>query len=375
MFNYVQKRNTSFTISIAIILAGIIAYAIFGGFNADIDFTGGYTMTVEVATTKTMQKIDAVEPQQEVTPEAPSENAEAEAPVENAENTENAQTTENTEDAQAQTQEVAPNEEQTATVGFNKSEIITGEDITKVKDSFVCNEDAVAALVAKNVKTIDKANVVKTDTGFIVKFRQTDDASIAEVKKVLANEYGQIKIISEDKVSATVGSELWGNASKALIIAAVLMLLYITIRFEFLSGVSAVVALIHDLLVMMSVYLIFRLPINTSFVAAMLTILGYSINATIVIFDRIRENAKLEKSASFDDVTNKSISQTLTRAINTSITTLITIVMVYILGVTSVKEFALPIIIGIVCGTYSSIFIAGPVWAMFKGMKNKKERR
>ena len=320
MFNYVGKRNIFFIISLAVVIAGIIAFAVFGGFNADIDFTGGYTMTVEVATKATLENAD--------------ENASAEE-------------------------------------GVIKAEVVTGKDISKVKDAFAFDENAVRNSL-KGVSAITSLNVVKADNGFVLKFNEIGAEDVKLVKDTLANEFGQVKIISEDRVSASVGAELWGNASMALAIAAVLMLVYITFRFEFLSGVAAVIALIHDLLIMMSVYVIFQLPINTSFVAAMLTILGYSINATIVIFDRIRENARLNKNESFGDVTNKSISQSLTRAINTSITTLLAIVMVYILGVTSVKEFALPIIIGIVCGTYSSIFIAGPVWAGFKSLKKSK---
>lgn len=191
------------------------------------------------------------------------------------------------------------------------------------------------------------------------------------VKDAIRAIYPNANILSTDNVSAAVGKELWANAAMSISIAAILMLIYITIRFELLSGISAVLALIHDMLVMIAIYAIFRFPVNSSFIAAVLTILGYSINATIVIFDRIRENARLEKKAAFGDVVNKSIWQSMGRSINTSLTTLLTTVMVYILGVPSIQDFALPLIIGIVAGTYSSIFIAGQFWVIFKGKDAK----
>ena len=120
---------------------------------------------------------------------------------------------------------------------------------------------------------------------------------------------------------------------------------------------------------MVSFYTIFQIPVNTSFIAAILTILGYSINATIVVFDRVRENTRFAKKESFESIVNRSIWQTLARSINTSLTTLFTLVLLFILGVASIKEFALPLIIGVVCGTYSSVFLAGQFWVLFKGNK------
>ena len=182
-------------------------------------------------------------------------------------------------------------------------------------------------------------------------------------KDAIPKDFSGAQVASVDSISETVGKELWKSAATSIAIAALLMLLYITFRFEVLSGLSAVIALIHDLLIMISFYVIFRVPVNTSFIAAILTILGYSINATIVIFDRIRENARFAKKVPFAETVNKSIWQTLNRSINTSLTTLFTLVVLYIIGVQSIKEFALPLIVGIVAGTYSSVFISGPVWA------------
>ena len=127
---------------------------------------------------------------------------------------------------------------------------------------------------------------------------------------------------------------------------------------------------------MIGAYALFKLPVNNSFVAAVLTIVGYSINNTIVIFDRVRENVKKEKSLSYEGIADKSVSQSLARTINSSITTLLTIGMLYILGVNSIREFALPIIIGIVAGTYSSIFLCAPLWVKMKeGAKKMRSKK
>lgn len=173
--------------------------------------------------------------------------------------------------------------------------------------------------------------------------------------------------LSVNNVSPTIGKELAKGAILASIVAVVLMLVYISLRFELLSGVAAIIALIHNVLMLLSAYVILRMPLDTTFIAAILTVIGYSINDTIVIFDRIRENVKFSKREPFADISNKSIIQSLTRTVNTSFTTLITIVLLFILGVDSIRNFALALIIGIVCGTYSSICIATPIWVLLRG--------
>ena len=180
-----------------------------------------------------------------------------------------------------------------------------------------------------------------------------------------------------ESIDPTIGKELQQSAILCCLLALVLMLAYITIRFELGSGIAAVLSLAHNVLVLLSIYSIFQLNINTTFIAAILTIVGYSINDTIVTFDKIREIGRKVRKTPFSEIANRGVNETITRSINTSVTTLLTIVVLYIIGVTSIKEFALPIIIGIVVGTYSSIFIASPIWAMFKkdtavGSNNKK---
>jgi preprotein translocase SecF subunit len=169
----------------------------------------------------------------------------------------------------------------------------------------------------------------------------------------------------------SIGDEIRNKALISILIASIGMLLYITFRFEFRFGVAAITALIHDVLIVLSVYAIFKVPINSSFIAAILTIVGYSINDTIVVFDRLRENVKYMKKESYFQVADKSIKQTLTRSINTSLTTLLVIGSLYVLGVESIKEFALPLLAGVLTGTYSSIFIASPVWALWRTVNAK----
>lgn len=167
-------------------------------------------------------------------------------------------------------------------------------------------------------------------------------------------------------VSSSTARNLAKSAIVMSLLAAIGILIYVAIRFDFTSGVCAVLALAHDIIVLCGVYSVLRIKIDTNFIAALLTVLGYSINNTIVVFDRIRENTRRAKKETYASITNLSINQTLNRSINTTITTLLTIGMVYILGVSSIKVFALPIIIGILIGTYSSIFVAGSVWATWK---------
>jgi preprotein translocase subunit SecF len=183
-------------------------------------------------------------------------------------------------------------------------------------------------------------------------------------------------LLSMQKVGPAIGEQLKKQAFISLAAAAVGMLLYITYRFEFKFGVVATTALLHDVLIVLAVFAVMQIPINTSFIAAMLTIVGYSINATIVIFDRIRENRGfMKKGTSLAEVVNLSITQTLARSINTSLTTLLTIGMIYIMGVSAIKEFALPLIVGIIAGTYSSVLIAGPLWVIWKSKEGPAVRR
>ncbi len=178
-------------------------------------------------------------------------------------------------------------------------------------------------------------------------------------------------LINQQKFGAAIGEETRRRALLSVAIATVGMLIYITYRFEFNFGLAAITALIHDVLIGLAVYSVLRIPVNSSFIAAMLIIVGYSINDTIVVFDRIRENIKKTRKQSFDVIINTSIKQTIRRSIYTSATTLIAVTLLYILGVEAIKDFALPLIIGVLAGTYSSLFIASPVWYLLKTRKSK----
>ena len=157
------------------------------------------------------------------------------------------------------------------------------------------------------------------------------------------------------------------NAVVATIIATICMLIYIWFRFKDIGFAgAAVIALLHDVMIVLGFYAISRISVGTTLIACILTIVGYSINATIVIFDRIRENLKIRrKGETKAEIVNNSIMQTMTRSIYTSFTTFITIFMVYIYGVASIKEFALPLMVGIICGAYSSVFVTGSLWTVF----------
>lgn len=258
--------------------------------------------------------------------------------------------------------------------GFNMGIDFTGGSQINVNLATEFNEDAIRDAVNK-VEGVTVSNITKAgdigENGAIVTTKElTNDQKVA-VQDAIIEAFPGSTINSADNVSASMGKDLWNNAAISIVIAVILMLIYITFRFELLTGISAVIALVHDMLVMLSVYTIFDITINTSFIAAILTILGYSINATIVIFDRIRENTRYIRKESFADIANKSIWQTIARSINTSITTLITLVALYILGVASIKEFAFPLIVGVICGCYSSIFLASQFWVLLKG-KNAK---
>ena len=202
------------------------------------------------------------------------------------------------------------------------------------------------------------------ETGVRIKALELTDAEVEAVRDAVVQAYGVDveKGYQVERVSASVGKDLTRSAFLASGVAVLLILLYIAIRFEFRSGIAAVIALIHDLLVMLSVYVIFRIPFNINFIAAALTILGYSINATIVVFDRVRENRKTMKTGSFPVIVDTSIWDTMSRSINTTVTTLIVMLMLLIFGVSSIRNFALLICVGVLCGCYSSVCISGPLW-------------
>ncbi|PKM67145.1 MAG: protein translocase subunit SecDF [Firmicutes bacterium HGW-Firmicutes-2] len=239
-------------------------------------------------------------------------------------------------------------------------------------------QEAVKDLVieATGQTTPQFQNVTDRDQ-FIIKTPSLSSEERLALSEALIEKYNITSDdIESESISATVSGEMRRDAIIAVLVASLCILIYVSFRFkDFWFGMAAVAALVHDIFIVFAVYAIGNIPINNSFIAAMLTIVGYSINDTIVVFDRIRENMSLERKFSYKDLINMSISQTMGRSINTSLTTFIMVGILYIVGVTSIREFALPLMIGILSGTYSSIFIASPLWYIFKINHDRKLKR
>lgn len=211
------------------------------------------------------------------------------------------------------------------------------------------------------------------EKGMIVKTAFLQNAERDKILKALNEQVGQVTVKGEENVGPVIGKELALNALMALGIASLLIVAYVTFRFEFKFAIAAILALLHDVLIAVGFFAIFRWEVNSTFVAAILTIIGYSINDTIVIFDRIRENLdKKRHNESLAEVINKSIRQTLTRSINTVLTVLFVLIAMYIFGGANIRNFTTALLIGIIAGGYSSIFNASQLWYTFKQMEGKK---
>lgn len=231
--------------------------------------------------------------------------------------------------------------------------------------------------IVGEVTGVTPSSVTRSGNGgtmVTIKMTEIDTNMRDAAFNAVSEAYGadKVKLISSDYVSASVGKDITRAAFVASALAALLILIYITIRFEFRSGIAAIICLIHDLLVMLSVYVILQISLNMNFIAAALTIIGYSINATIVVFDRIRENYKKSGGQeNFERVVDRSVTQTMRRSVGTTVTTLMPVLLLLILGVSSIRNFALPILVGVIAGGYSSTCIAGSLWCKFKGKKGK----
>ncbi|MGB9846621.1 MAG: protein translocase subunit SecF [Desulfotomaculales bacterium] len=227
--------------------------------------------------------------------------------------------------------------------------------------------EAVAAMGLETSRGVQQSG----DKDFLLRTRHLSQEEMDRLLAELAGP-GQFTTLRNETVGPVIGRELTYKALLALIVASVLMIIYITIRFEFKQGIAAILALIHDTLVVTGIFSLFQLEVDSSFVAAVLTILGYSINDTIIIFDRIRENMRFRaKGESIEDVVNRSIWQTLTRSVNTVLTVLFVLVALYFLGGSTIKTFMLALLIGIVSGMYSSICNASPLWVDFKLLERR----
>ncbi len=242
--------------------------------------------------------------------------------------------------------------------------------------------DEVKPVVAEVTKDNDiQMTPVQNSNEVNIKTRELTQEEREELYQKLQENFGVDEtLITYDNIGATVSGEMQKSAVRAAVIAAIFMLIYVWFRFKDIKfASSAVLALIHDVMIVVTCYAVFRWSVGNTFIACILTIVGYSINATIVIFDRIRENLKEKKQMELAELVNTSISQTLTRSINTSVTTVIMVIVLYIVGVESIREFALPLIVGLVAGTYSSVCLTGAMWYMMKvkfaGKKDNKSNK
>lgn len=213
---------------------------------------------------------------------------------------------------------------------------------------------------------------VSEDNTVIIRSQELSESQKELVLEDL-KEVGTYKLDKVDKVGASIGKELKTSAIYSLVIGTVLIILYITLRFEFLFSIGAVTALLHDIIIAVGVIAILGYEVDTPFIAAVLTILGYSINNTIVVFDRVRENLrrKTKEKLSFEEILDKSINQVMIRTINTSVTTLFAIIAILIFGGDSLRTFIVTLLVGILAGTYSSIFIATSVMYLLDKRKRK----
>lgn len=218
-----------------------------------------------------------------------------------------------------------------------------------------------------------QTTMVKDSKEVIFKTKTLDENTRLSLDKMFEADFG-VSVKESESISATVSNEMRSDAIMAIAVATVLMLIYIAFRFSDIRfGASSIIALIHDVLVVLAFYAIARISVGNNFIACMLTIVGYSINATIVIFDRIRENLKEMTRASMEEIVNKSITQSLSRSIFTSLTTFFMVAALCIFGATSLVEFAMPLMVGIICGTFSSICLTGPIWYLLRKYFVKKE--
>ncbi|WP_424150464.1 protein translocase subunit SecF [Selenomonas noxia] len=215
---------------------------------------------------------------------------------------------------------------------------------------------------------------VESSENVMIRTVDLEETQRKEVMASLTEDVGPYTVLREEKVGATIGGELITNAVLALVISWALIILYVAYRFEWRFGVAAVLALIHDIVIVLAVFSFTQRQIDSSFIAALLTIVGYSINDTIVIFDRIRENLKLHfrRGGDVNELVNRSIYQTLTRSLYTVFTVLFTTFALYWFGGETTKDFAFALLIGFASGCYSSIFIASPFWIV---LRDRTERR
>lgn len=231
--------------------------------------------------------------------------------------------------------------------------------------------DSLSKEIPQLVSTARKVQVSQADNNVIIRTAEMGDNNIKKMLEGL-NKLGKYKLERAETVGATIGDELKSSAIYALVIGGVLIILYITMRYEFKFAIAGILTLLHDVMIALGVIAILRYEVDTPFIAAILTILGYSINDTIIIYDRIRESLRKKSTLTFGEVLDKSLNQVLVRSINTSITTILALVAILIFGGDSLRTFTTTLLVGIGVGTYSSIFIATPLVYLFEKNRDKQ---
>lgn len=266
------------------------------------------------------------------------------------------------------------------TRGFNMGIDFTGGTIMDLRFEKAVNINDVRAVLNEynlSNSTIQLSGESSSSTeseNVMIRTVDLEEQERKEVMAALTDKLGSYQVLREEKVGATMGTELIMNAIYATIISWLLIIAYVSYRFEFKFGISAVLGLAHNVIIVLGAFALTQRQIDSSFVAALLTIIGYSINDTIVIFDRIRENLKLHfrKNGDIVELVNTSIYQTMTRSIYTVSTVLFATFALYFFGGDTTKDFAFALLIGFFCGAYTSIFIASPLWVTFRRYSDKK---
>ena len=266
------------------------------------------------------------------------------------------------------------------TRGFNMGIDFTGGTIIDLRFEKAVNINDVRAVLneydlSNSTIQLSGENSSSTESeNVMIRTVDLEEQERKEVMAALTDKLGSYQVLREEKVDATMGTELIMNAVYATIISWLLIIAYVSYRFEFKFGISAVLGLAHNVIIVLGAFALTQRQIDSSFVAALLTIIGYSINDTIVIFDRIRENLKLHfrKNGDIVELVNTSIYQTMTRSIYTVSTVLFATFALYFFGGDTTKDFAFALLIGFFCGAYTSIFIASPLWVTFRRYSDKK---
>mgnify|MGYP000973386768 FL=1 len=213
---------------------------------------------------------------------------------------------------------------------------------------------------------------VEDNRAALIRTQVLTNEQIQAIDSVLAQHFGEVDVRRTEMVGPVVGQELVKQALMALLLAAIGMLVYLSFRFEYRFAVVAVLAVLHDALIVLGFFALLSKEINSPFIASILTVVGYSVNNTIVIFDKIRENMGFRKRESWAEIANKSINETLTRSINTSLTTLLAVLALFFFGGATIQDFVLALLLGIIVGTYSSVFVAGPLWVAWKNWDDRR---